>query len=90
MGEASDWVASREIGWSDTMACATAAGWLGIAGLSVAALSMSAAIVSPNGNLRLVFLWVEYGGILFQQPTLCALSCASMSDARMPAPFLDL
>jgi len=47
------------------------------------------AIVSPNGNLRLVFLWVEYGGILFQQPTLCALCCASMSAARMPAPFLD-
>jgi ACS family glucarate transporter-like MFS transporter len=34
---------------------------------------MIAAIVAPTGNLALVFLSCAYGGILFQQPTLCAL-----------------
>jgi MFS transporter, ACS family, glucarate transporter len=47
--------------------------WLGVAGLSAAALSMTAAIFAPSGNLALVFLSIAYGGILFQQPTLCAL-----------------
>jgi MFS transporter, ACS family, glucarate transporter len=47
--------------------------WLGVAGLSVAALSMTGAIFAPSGNLALVFLSFAYGGILFQQPTLCAL-----------------
>jgi len=47
--------------------------WIGMAGLSVAALSMTAAIVAPSGNLALVLLSCAYGGILFQQPTLCAL-----------------
>src|SRR4029450_649322 len=47
--------------------------WLGVVGLSVGALSMAAAIVAPSGNMALVFLSCAYGGILFQQPTLCAL-----------------
>ncbi len=47
--------------------------WLGVAGLSAAALSMTAAILAPSGNLALVCLSCAYGGILFQQPTLCAL-----------------
>jgi ACS family glucarate transporter-like MFS transporter len=47
--------------------------WLGVAGLSAAAAFMIAAIVAPTGNLALVFLSCAYGGILFQQPTLCAL-----------------
>jgi MFS transporter, ACS family, glucarate transporter len=47
--------------------------WIGMAGLSVAALSMTAAIVAPSGNLALMLLSCAYGGILFQQPTLCAL-----------------
>jgi len=88
VGEASDWVASREIGWS-TLWRAQRPPAGSERGAQRGRIILSLAIVSPNGNLRLVFLWVEYGGILFQQPTLCALCCASMSAARMPAPFLD-
>jgi MFS transporter, ACS family, glucarate transporter len=47
--------------------------WLGVAGLSAAALSLTAAIFAPNGTLSLVFLSCAYGGILFQQPTLCSV-----------------
>ena len=47
--------------------------WLGVAGLSAAALFLAAAIFAPGGSLALVFLSLAYGGILFQQPTLCAL-----------------
>ncbi len=47
--------------------------WLGVAGLSAAALSLTAAIFAPSGNLALVFLSFAYAGVLFQQPTLCAL-----------------
>jgi predicted MFS family arabinose efflux permease len=47
--------------------------WIGVAGLSAAALSLIAAIFAPSGNLALAFLSCAYGGILFQQPTLCAL-----------------
>jgi sugar phosphate permease len=46
---------------------------LGVAGLSAAALFLTAAIFAPNGNVALAFLSFAYGGILFQQPTLCAL-----------------
>jgi ACS family glucarate transporter-like MFS transporter len=46
---------------------------LGAAGLSVAALFLTAAIFAPGGRLALVFLSLSYGGILFQQPSLCAL-----------------
>jgi MFS family permease len=47
--------------------------WIGAAGLAAAALFLTAAIFAPGGNLALVFLSCAYGGILFQQPTLCAL-----------------
>jgi MFS family permease len=47
--------------------------WIGVAGLIAAALFMTAAILAPGGKLALVFLSCAYGGILFQQPTLCAL-----------------
>jgi MFS family permease len=47
--------------------------WVGVAGLTAAALFLSAAIVTPGGTLALVFLSCAYGGILFQQPSLCAL-----------------
>jgi MFS family permease len=47
--------------------------WLGVTGLSAAALFLTAAIVAPSGNLALAFLSCAYGGILFQQPTLSAL-----------------
>ena len=47
--------------------------WLGMAGLSAAALFLTAAIFAPGGNWALVFLSLAYGGILFQQPSLCAL-----------------
>jgi ACS family glucarate transporter-like MFS transporter len=60
--------------------------WLGIAGLSVAALSMTAAIFAPSGNLALMFLSCAYGGILFQQPTLCAL-CLDVGRQNAGAVF---
>ena len=60
--------------------------WIGIAGLSVAALSMTAAIFAPSGNLALVFLSCAYGGILFQQPTLCAL-CLDVGRKNAGAVF---
>jgi MFS family permease len=47
--------------------------WLGMSGLSVAALSLTAAIFAPTGTLALVLLSCAYGGILFQQPTLCSV-----------------
>jgi predicted MFS family arabinose efflux permease len=46
---------------------------LGVAGLSAASLFLTAAIFAPNGNLALVFLSLAYAGVLFQQPSLCAL-----------------
>jgi predicted MFS family arabinose efflux permease len=60
--------------------------WLGVAGLSVAALSLTAAIFAPSGNLALVFLSCAYGGILFQQPTLCAL-CLDVGRKNAGAVF---
>jgi predicted MFS family arabinose efflux permease len=60
--------------------------WLGVAGLSVAALSLTAAIFAPGGNLALVFLSCAYGGILFQQPTLCAL-CLDVGRKNAGAVF---
>jgi ACS family glucarate transporter-like MFS transporter len=46
---------------------------LGMAGLIAAALFFTAAIFAPSGNWALAFLALAYGGILFQQPTLCTL-----------------
>jgi len=47
--------------------------WLGVAGLSAAALFLAAAIVARSGMLVLVFLSCAYAGILFQQPSALAL-----------------
>ena len=47
--------------------------WLGATGLSAAVLFLIAAIVTPSGNLVLVFLSCAYGGIAFQQPSGLAL-----------------
>lgn len=60
--------------------------WLGVVGLGVAALSMTAAIFAPGGNLALLFLSLAYGGILFQQPTLCAL-CLDVGRKNAGAVF---
>ena len=60
--------------------------WLGVAGLSAAALLLTAAILAPNGNLALVFLSCAYGGILFQQPSLCAL-CLDVGRRNAGAVF---
>jgi predicted MFS family arabinose efflux permease len=60
--------------------------WLGVAGLSVAALFLAATIYAPSGNLALVFLSVAYGGILFQQPTLCAV-CLDVGRTNAGAVF---
>ncbi len=60
--------------------------WIGVAGLSAAALSLTAAIFAPSGNLALVFLSCAYGGILFQQPTLCAL-CLDVGRKNAGAVF---
>jgi len=59
---------------------------LGVAGLSAAALFLTAAIFAPNGNLALVFLSFAYGGILIQQPTLCAL-CLDIGRKNAGAVF---
>ena len=44
-----------------------------VAGLSAAALFLTAAIFAPSDRPGLVFLSLAYGEILFQQPSLCAL-----------------
>jgi MFS family permease len=59
---------------------------LGVAGLSAAALSLTAAIFAPSGNVALVCLSCAYGGILFQQPTLCAL-CLDVGRKNAGAVF---
>ena len=59
---------------------------LGIAGLGVAALFLTATLYAPSGNLALVFLSLAYGGILFQQPTLCAL-CLDVGRKNAGAVF---
>jgi len=60
--------------------------WIGVAGLSAAALFLTAAIFAPSGNLVLVFLSFTYGGILFQQPSLCAL-CLDVGRQNAGAVF---
>ncbi len=59
---------------------------LGVAGLGVAALCLSATLYAPSGNLALVFLSLAYGGILFQQPSLCAL-CLDVGRRNAGAVF---
>jgi MFS transporter, ACS family, glucarate transporter len=60
--------------------------WLGVAGLGAAALFLTAAIFAPGGTLALVCLSCAYGGILFQQPTLCAL-CLDVGRKNAGAVF---
>jgi MFS family permease len=60
--------------------------WLGVAGLSAAALFLTATIYAPDGKLALAFLSLAYGGILFQQPTLCAL-CLDVGRKNAGAVF---
>jgi MFS family permease len=60
--------------------------WLGVAGLSAAAVFLTATIYAPGGTLALVFLSLAYGGILFQQPTLCAL-CLDVGRKNAGAVF---
>lgn len=60
--------------------------WIGIVGLSSAALFFTAAIYAPGGKLALVFLSLAYGGILFQQPSLCAL-CLDVGRKNAGAVF---
>jgi len=60
--------------------------WIGVAGLTAAALFLTAAIVAPTGTLALVFLSCAYGGILFQQPSLCAL-CLDVGRRHAGAVF---
>ena len=56
------------------------------AGLRAAALFLTAAIVAPSGNMALMFLSCAYGGILFQQPSLCAL-CLDVGRKNAGAVF---
>jgi ACS family glucarate transporter-like MFS transporter len=60
--------------------------WIGLAGLGSAALFLAAAIFAPGGKLALVFLSLAYGGILFQQPSWCAL-CIDVGRKNAGAVF---
>ena len=57
--------------------------WLGVAGLSAAALSLTAAIFAPSGNLALVFLSWPMAESCFSSRR--SAPCASTSGARTPA-----
>jgi len=59
---------------------------IGMAGLSAASLFLTAAIFAPQGNLALVFLSLAYAGVLFQQPSLCAL-CLDVGRKHAGAVF---
>ncbi len=60
--------------------------WLGVSGLTVAALCLSGAMLAPSGTWALVLLSCAYGGILFQQPTLCSL-CLDVGRTHAGAVF---
>ena len=60
--------------------------WIGVVGLSSAALFFTAAIYAPGGHRALVFLSLAYGGILFQQPSLCTL-CLDVGRQHAGAVF---
>jgi sugar phosphate permease len=60
--------------------------WIGVAGLSAAALFFTAAIYAPNGNWALAFLSLASAGILFQQPSLCCL-CLDVGRKNAGAVF---
>jgi ACS family glucarate transporter-like MFS transporter len=78
-GMAGDWMVKRH-GLRNGRRC------LGVAGLTAAALFFTAAIFAPGGKWALVFLALAYGGILFQQPSLCAL-CLDVGRKNAGAVF---
>lgn len=78
-GVAGDWIVKRH-------GLRNGRRWIGLAGLSAAALFLTAAIVAPGGKAALVFLSLAYGGILFQQPSLCAL-CLDVGRKNAGAVF---
>jgi MFS family permease len=78
-GLAGDWMARRR-------GLRNARRRMGVAGLSAAALFLTAAVFAPGGKLALVFLSLAYGGILFQQPSLCAL-CLDVGRKNAGAVF---
>ena len=59
---------------------------VGVVGLGAAALFLILAIYAPSGNRALVFLSLAYGGILFQQPSLCTL-CLDVGRKNAGAVF---
>ena len=59
---------------------------VGVVGLGAAALFLTLAIYAPSGNRALVFLSLAYGGILFQQPSLCTL-CLDVGRKNAGAVF---
>jgi len=78
-GVAGDWLVGRH-------GLGNARRWIGVFGLGSAALFFTAAIYAPGGKLALVFLSLAYGGILFQQPSLCAL-CLDVGRKNSGAVF---
>ncbi len=61
--------------------------WLGVAGLSAAALCLSATLYAPSGNLALVFLSLLTVESCFSSRR--SVPCASTSGARTPARSSD-
>ena len=78
-GLAGDWITKRH-------GLRSARRWIGVSGLSIAAIFLTASIFAPAGNLALVFLSLAYGGILFQQPTIAAL-CLDVGRKHAGAVF---
>jgi MFS transporter, ACS family, glucarate transporter len=78
-GVAGDWMVKRH-------GLRNARRWIGVVGLGWAALFFTAAIYAPGGKRALVFLSLAYGGILFQQPSLCAL-CLDVGRKNAGAVF---
>ena len=59
---------------------------LGVFGLSFAAVSMAAAVLTSSDGWSLAFLSLAYAGILLQQPNLCAV-CLDTGKAHAGAVF---
>ena len=78
-GLASDWLVRR-------YGLRTGRRALGAFGLSLAALFLTATIATTSGTLALVFLSIAYGGILAQQPNLCAV-CLDIGRRHAGAVF---
>lgn len=78
-GVAGDWLVARH-------GLRNGRRWIGLVGLGSAALFFTAAIYAPGGNRALLFLSLAYGGILFQQPSLCCL-CLDVGRKNAGAVF---